>query len=543
MPLNLDKTLLSPKGKAKARAIQSMMPFKMFVPNRPQFDLIRAIGTLVPQKRIFLITSGNGTGKSSCIINIILGIVFGNRNIYRDIIDEDTHEHLSGFFDFPFYNSPSDVKKIWIVANADALKSIQDEFNVWLPPEIIDTHREGKTFIGRYSINGWEIIFKSTDQEPETFESQNVFAVFCDEYVPQQIFSACISRLRRGGFICMTATPVFESGWIVDEIIDKVELGSDKWHQTVGVHTNCEETAGMWDLGVFGKQYKGVLKQANVDFVLRNCDPDEIDARRDGIPKRLSGLVYKTYDRDLHFVNVNHLPSHSGDYSWRFILDPHDRRPPAALWVRIDQWGRRSYIREFPCPSDSLYPNRMFHEIKNADPYTITDFARHFVEIFNELKIPLNRTECIIDPNFGKKPNRSSGLMCFEEYQKAFEDAGYPISFHTNVNDDIASRHKAVKEALKPSSDGDVRLQIDKSCLNTDHSMRRYSYDSWTGKTADKRGIKEAVIDKDKDFCDLVGYDMMLPFTWVEPEQQLDYHSRIDYEYSQPGYIQRPQGV
>jgi len=541
---------LTTEGMKKLYSESQAMPFKYYIPNRPIADLIREIGVFTPMKRIYLITAGNGVGKTSGAINIVANIVWGNQNIYRDIVDIETGERLNGFFNYELFNNfpPSWPKNIWYISNKDSLvDAIWPEFQKWIPEQLYKDSKKGKSYVAEVLFKrsgGWRLFFKTDEQEPKTFESANVSIVIFDEPPPYQLYKAAISRLRAGGIVIIPATPLMGAGWFIDAIVEKVETDGDKYHSTVPCWTNCIERAGKWDLGIFGIQNKGNLAEANINFTLRNFkDPDERDARENGTFKHLTGLVYKTYDRNLHY---RHIPAVVGTkgYMYRFILDPHDRKPPMVAFERFDQWGRRSVIREWPGVTDKEYNGMMWKDIKSADPYTIDDFAKIWTKIMrDEIGMSIDRVQCIIDPNFGNKPNRQTGKLVFQEYQEAFAKHGWPIAFITNVNDSIPTRHKMVKTLLKPTVDNDLKLIIDKSCVNMDWCFRNYSFDEHSGKAADKKALCEKVKEIGKDGMDLIGYSAMLPFFWEDLPKSTDPYEDKDYEEApKAGWRERVSG-
>ena len=536
MMFSLKNTRLSDEGKVQLALMMKDEPFAFFLPNRPQADFIRAVGTLVPEKRIFLVTSGNGTGKTTVTINIVANIVFGNRNTFNDIRDIETGEIIPGFFDYPLYTDfPRRwPRRIWYISNKDALEGIWREFRKWIPESLALDYKDGKTHVARVEFPqmGWTLHFKTVDQEPKTFESANVSIVIFDEPPPLALFKAAIARLRSGGIILIPATPLFGAAWFVDEIIEKVDMDEDKVHQTVSVWQNCIQTAGQWDLGEkLGVHPKGCLERSDIEFMVRNFDTDEREAREHGKFQYLSGLVYKTYDRKKHFVQLIRI-TNPREYMYQFVLDPHDRRPPAAIWVRIDRWNRKRVIREWPSVEDPCYGGRLFKDIKSADPYVLKDFVRLFCEVEEQLRIPKDRIQAIIDPNYGKRPNTASGLMLFEEYEKAFREQGRSRGFITDAIDDLATGHAAVRTMLEKDVDEDGALLISHRCVNTDWSFRHYCFDDWSGKAAETRDLSPKVKEVGKDFVDLVRYAAVVPCTWRPPSQDRS-RSYWDYGYDE----------
>lgn len=534
-------------------------PYLSFIPTAAGHEFIRAVGQQPPQTRIFLVTSGNGTGKTCTSVNIVANLVYPEKNFWRDIEDLETGEKISGFFDYPLYNQwPKNwPKKIWYVSNNDSIKSIIEEFERWLPAGQYTPLKLGKNHVSRIDFpTGWTLEFKTIDQDPQTFESANIGMILFDEPPPLTLYRAGISRLRRGGIVVIPATPLFSAAWFVDEIIERIGEDGDKWHQVVSAYSNCIEKAGKWRLGRWGEHYKGNLRLADLEFQLRNYDPDELEARRDGVFKYLSGLVYKLYSKDQHFKALP--PSeHPEKYMYRMIMDPHDRKPPAVVWIRYDRFGRRTVIREWPSMTDPQYNGLPFHKIKDAGPYTIEDFCRFWIEIEKELCIQPERIQRVIDPNFGRKINRSTGLMVFQEYaaasRKVDKDRGF--SFITDAIDDLFTGHKAVKALLKPSPDGDLPLVVDSSCFNVDYAFRHYSYDDYSAKEEERHGLKEGrktgaqqhVKQYAKDFVDLIRYDAMVPFTWQKyattEESWDDYGDKPKSKRSWRQKVSRPEGA
>lgn len=544
----LNHVLLDFYGKYEIFRRMQQHPWKFFLPNRAQADLYRAVGMLTPEKRIFLLTSGNGAGKSSGVINLIANLVFPDTNIFDDITDVQTGEHFTGFFDYPFFqNYPEGwPKKIWYVSNKDSLKSIYDEFCQWIPENLWDGKKEGKQSIPVSTIefkhSDWKIQFMTTDQEPDTFESANVGIMIFDEPPPRDIYVASISRLRKGGIILIPATPLTKAAYFLDDIIDRIGIDPDKWWQTVDVWKNCIERAGEWDLGIYGIHPKGALHEKDILFTLRNFDVDELEAREKGVFAHLSGLVYKGYNPQKVLVKREFTKLASW-YMYRFVVDPHDRRPPIACWYKIDNFGSKHIIREWPSIHDSCYGGKKFHEIRSAHPYMIKDFVKWWIEIEKELQINHDRLFSIMDPNYGRKPDIATGQTLAEKFEEEFSKQGFPRKFNVSVNDDLSSGHAAVKDLIRPGVDGWPQLTVDPDCVNIDYGFRHYMYDDWEGKTAEKRIHNEKVLEHGKDAMDLVRYEAMMPWSWTEWEPIRE-APEDDYDYSQakkqPG---RPKGA
>ena len=512
-------------------------PAKFFMPNKPQAELIRAVGSLTPEKRVYLVTSANGIGKTTVAINIVLNIIYGKVNIYPWAQDCETGEvYPEGFFGWPLfqqwpYGWPT---SIWYISNRDALMSIEKKFLEWIAPEDYLPFKDGKTHISRMRFRSkpeWEIQFKTIEQDPNTFESADISVVIFDEPPPYELYTAAVGRLRSGGIIIIPATPLFTAAWFVNEIINKMSDG-DKYHQTVNIWTNCIEKAGFWNLGTYGKHPKGNLTQNNIEFLLKNWSIDEIEARRDGTFKYLIGLVFKTYsDYDRRASYLTSVLANPNQYMYRMTIDPHDRRPPAIIWELFDRHHNRHVLREWPNPKlDREFQGMPYHKIKNTDPYTIEDFVKIIDRIERSMRIPPSRLRRIMDPNFGRKPNRSTGRTIAEDYIAAARRVlNQEWAFNLSANDNMIAGHEKVREYLKPNAHGELRFTMEPDIFNLDYSFRNYSWDTLTPAQQEKKELSIKVRELGKDFIDCLRYSMMIPLTFEEMNPQRDPYEGEDY--------------
>ena len=531
-------------------------PAQFYLPNRAQADLIRAVGSQTPGKRIYLVTSGNGVGKTTAAINICLNLVYPGLNLFQYAKDVQTGEEFPGFFNYYLYRRfpVTWPKQIWYISNRDAIVAIEKKFKKWVKADDTNFLKDGKAHVSRitFTSNDWEIQFKTIDQDPATFETADVSVVIFDEPPPYRLFTAAVSRLREGGIIIIPATPLFTAAWFVDEIIEKADADGDKYYQKVNVWTNCVEEAGEWDLGQWGIHPKGNLYKSNIDMMIRNWDVDELEARRDGEFKYLTGLVFKSYSkRDRHHSMRDKVYFNPTDYMYRMTIDPHERRPPAVIWECFDRWNRRHVLREWPSLNDPQYNHLPYNKIKDADPLTISDFVKVFAKIEKELNIPQSRIRRIMDPNFGNKPNRETGRTVAEDYiYHAREQLGQEWTFLLHANNDLYAGHEKIKELLKPTVDDDLMWTIEPDCQNIDWCFRHYSYDELTAKQAEKKELAVAVREIGKDFIDCVRYSAMIPMTYEELNPVFDpYEKGRDYgEVTRTtsgdwrGRIKRPEG-
>lgn len=526
------------------KALGGIFGAKTFLPNRPQYEFIKAVGQYnTLKKKIFLLRSGNGVGKTTVVWNVLANIIYGQKyvSVYRDIKDVQTGEVIDGFFNHSLYNyvPRSWPRVIWYVSNKDSLEGINNEMYNWMPKdrgngEMIKESKEGKTFVSKlhFVSMGWKLYYKTIDQDPRTFESANVSIIVFDEPPPKRLFHASVSRLRRGGIILMPATPLWDAGWFMDTIIEKVGKEQDKWDQQVSVWENCIEKAGEWDLGELGIHPKGNLYKKDIDFQIANYDEDEREARVYGKMMNLSGLIIKNYVKENVFVPVEYIKTHPKRYCYRFVIDPHDRRPPFACWMRLDPGGDIEIIREWPSLRDPQFHGKYFHDIKDAGILTIDDFVKIFSEIESELKIPKDRIDDVIDPNFGLKRNSKTGKRVFEDFQEASRRIkGFrEYAFYTHASDNLVDGHSAIRQILKPTNSGHQQFRISNECHNIDRAFRRYAWKKEPPKTEDTHGIGEKIQEKYKDPIDVIRYCLIVPWDY-KPLDIFKGESGADYGF------------
>jgi hypothetical protein len=540
------------EGVTAYQRLHNHFPGQAFVPSRPGADLIRAVGEHAGDaegsKRVFLVTSANGTGKTTTAINICYNLAYPGLNTFMYAKDMETGEEFPGFFNYPFFqNFPKDwPKSIWYVSNKDALKSIDKKFKMWASKDVIAEFKYNNQRLDHIDFPGsdWDMYFKTIDQDPQTFETADISVIIFDEPPPYRLFAAAVSRVRSGGIIIIPATPLFTAAWFVDNIIDVIKSDgekSDMMHQTVNVWTNCIEKAGWWDLGWAGIQPKGNLWKTNIDFMIKHWDPDELEARRDGEFKYLTGLVYKIYDPIIWLKTTQQPSTNPKYYAYRMLIDPHERRPPAMYWERIYNNGNNNYryvMRIWPSREDTEFHGLPFHRIKDAGKYTIKDFVRIIKRIEEDLRIPLRgRIKRIMDPNFGNKRDADTGLTTAQMYKRAATELlKEEWSFNTKAVDNLYYGHDAVKQLLKQDSNNYWPVLLDPICDEIDYGFRHYSWEDLTAKQAEKKEVALKVKEIGKDFMDLLRYDAMVPITMDEWIAEYDPYEDRDYEERRSDY-------
>ena len=521
-----------------------------FIPNGPQFDLIRTVGMCQETDKVdFLMTSANGAGKSTGWVNILGNIFWPGLNIYTDVRDVQTNKTYQGFFDFPLYKQwPRKWPKLfWLIAKQKKMDGINKKIEQWWGPRGVryEAYKGHYDYYSKYVVpdTGFELHCLTLDMEWLAFEGDDVGFIACDEPPKEWQHDAALFRLRMGGVLVTAATAVHESGWFEEKIINPAkEATSDKWHQTVHVDENSVDKGGQWDMGVYGVQDKGILGRKEIEMLKRTCPRDLYPARIEGKLTSLVGRVFKIYNPELHFreeIKWQHHPAH---YMYRMTIDPHGRRPPFVAWLRKDRWGEVNAIDEWPSIHDPTYEYLRYHEIADVHPMTVKKICAKIIEIEEGFKIPAHRIERFMDPKFAKQPHpRKTGetllLHWIEESEKAYEErGGYPpghsFSIVTDINKDLEPGYEIIRDYLTMTEDTKLLLKLcPKRCNNLDYAFRNHRYKDQPQDQKEAHGLWDKLEQKHKDPIDVIRYPLLVPWTWKPPVgRTVDYQSAGDYK-------------
>ncbi len=307
------------------------------------------------------------------------------------------------------------------------------------------------------------------EQDTMQFEGWSGHWVWCDEPPPRDKYIASIRGLvDYDGRLWITATPISEP-WLYDEII--LNEAREAWHIAVSIYDNPY-----------------LSKKAIQEFEV-SLTPEEKEARISGKFLHLSGRIYKELDTNVHLIDS--LPKGHENWPTFFVLDPADRRPHHGVWAKVDPFG-------------TLY---IYDELVYAGTIKLT--AREIlIRERVEHRISPENIIRIIDPNKGKTPDLYTGLQLKQNF-----GMNGVYFMQTDVNDDLAIGHLAVKERLlwdksKPLSEVNhpkiyfVRGKT-RECIK---QLLSYVWDEWKGSLRGGRAEKEKPKDINKDMPDCIRY-------------------------------------
>jgi hypothetical protein len=312
--------------------------------------------------------------------------------------------------------------------------------------------------------NGSILDLMTDEQDVSEFEGWSGQRLHIDEPCSRDRYIASKRGLiDYSGQASFSLTPLSEP-WIYDELYTHAD-GINIFQVTVDMRENK------------------FLKQEEIAEFEKALTDDEKEARIHGRFMHLSGVVYKEFNKDIHIVKDFEIPD-----NWKrlHVLDPHDRKPHANIWLAVD-------------PYDNLYLHN------EADiTGTIEELSRRVKAIEGFKKADLR----IIDPNKGHAPSRPG-----DKGDLIDEFAKYGLRFYGDVCDDIVEGHLAVKKYLMYDKTQPIsimnapKLHIFESCKLSIKGMTHYIWDEHKDK--DKHDQKEKPRDQHKDYPDCIRYAIM----------------------------------
>jgi phage terminase large subunit-like protein len=460
-------------------------PVQGFVPNGKIEEFIHSIGH-DEKKWIYILPAANSLGKTAAAIAVLVNIIYGSQN-----------EWFTG----PRFEKWEYPKKFWYISEQSTLKDlvcgtdlrVESEISKWFPKGRYDFVKAGYDYYSRLTTDtGWVGTFKTFDMDPSKFESDKIGVAIFDEPPPEPILNSVIARLTLGGIIIMPMTPLYSAGWVLDRLVDKAGPESHIFVLYGDIEDNCKEH------GVRGR-----LSHDQIQRIIAEYDPEEVEARAHGRFMHLIGLVYKGIHPSKHRHNFE--PDYFTQKDEKFkiycVMDPHDAKPPLIGWFAVDQYEHAFAVDEYP--SKPEFPP--FHLIKNFN--LTTEDICHVIREHEQLNgWDPRKIVRVMDPNFGNKKQQSVGMTVKQQVYQIGRKMGYPLRFSTNVLDDLIAGHKVVRDYLKLTPENDARFQVGMKCENLWYQLTHYARRPIDPRRAEIDGPTERVAMKFKDGADVIRY-------------------------------------
>jgi phage terminase large subunit-like protein len=437
--------------------------FRYYEPNGKCEEFIKQVGN--PDNFITLFSAANGVGKTCVSANIVAHLIWGNKSENK-------------FFKYPLFENFPYPKRGRIVSDpknveANLIPTLKD----WLPFGRYKTSKGNKHYDSLWiADNGWEFDIMTYEQDVKEFESATLGWAWFDEPPPENIFKATVARMRKGGIIFISETPLY-AAWLYDHII----ANPDKDLQTKGQRVYIEA-----DVESACKQHgiRGHLEHEHIQRIMSEYSEEEKQARIYGKFQHLIGLRFKQFSRNIHVIRP--FPIDNKNYSVYEALDPHPRTPDMVNWIAVDRQGRKFICDELWLKAQGGIPELASRIKTKASNYRI------------ERRI-IDPSAFIEDQHTGQSLQRNLanlGLTYFEASKmrvmsdRRIEDA----LTYTKIN------LNGVEEFIKAPE-----LYIFDNCQRTIYEFEHYRWDEWSGKSADNKDQKEKTIDKDDHSIENIG--------------------------------------
>jgi len=446
---------------------------RYFTPNGKQEEFINVIGE--GKKTVVILSAGNGLGKTATVINVLANIIWGPQNQY---------------FKKPIFEKWPYPKRARVVTeskNVEEIGAIDQEIKTWWPLGRYKASKNGKLFLSQYEMdNGWIMDKMSYEQDKKEFESSTLGLVVFDEPPPKPIFDACKWRLRMGGIILISMTPLEGAAWIFEEggLLDS----EDCQIVYADIEDNCK---------VHG--VRGVLEHQHIEKMLSGASPEEIEARKSGKPLSMVNTIFGSlWVPDVHIIEDDVEPPPGSQFG--MTVDPGDGKPYAITWWWVDPRGHIVFDYNWP-------EENWVKVLRNKDYQTLR--MEDYLKIFAQYEKGRRMEWRIMDRHYGNTRDGRTGRSLIDDWS-----ALYGVDFQPSYNceEEIDTGIRKVKDYLKFDKKQPLnamnlpRLYVKKRCKNVIMSVPK-----WANKVDPETYIaKPDAKSVYKDFCDDVRYTCML---------------------------------
>lgn len=423
-------------------------------PNGAQERFVTLLGRQPP---VGIFSAANGIGKTALIANIMANIIWGPQNRY---------------FDFPLFRQWPYPKRLRFVTDPKLVEEIgplHSEISRWWPRGRYQALKGGKSYYSQYKAGKFLLDVMSYDQDLKQFEGATLGGIFFDEPPVKAIWNASLARLRMGGVALVFMTPLTQAAWFFDEVVPR--------HQEHIVYGDIEDNCKVHGV-------RGQLEHANIERMVAEMDPEEVEARAHGKAMYLQGLVFKNFEPRAHIL-PDHITVPSGAQVWQ-IVDPHGDKPFACIWGFCDATGTLIQVDE--------WPNEDFYRMHGCE-LGIEDYKR----LFAQKEQGWHVSKRIMDRHFAEVRT----VHTRETLREAFAKVGlhYELSYHGGTEEIdvgvVKVRDFLSYDASKPIDTlNRPHYYVSPKCVNTIKGFQRWSIDSKTGDYKDEF----------KDFMDCVRY-------------------------------------
>lgn len=459
--------------------------FRFYEPNGKCEEFIAKVGN---NNFITLFSAANGIGKTAAGTNIVAHIVWGK-------------ESENKYFNHPLYKDWPYPKRGRIVSDPkNIVSNLIPALKEWLPEGRYTAVKGDKHYESIWkSDTGWEWDIMSYEQEAKEFESSTLGFAWFDEPPPEAIFKATVARMRKGGIIFISATPLAGSSWMYDHIITTPDTDLTAKGQRVFVEADVEAACKQHGL-------RGHLEHDHIQMMIAEYTEEEKQARIYGKFQHLVGLRFKRFNREIHIIKPFNIDLRN--YAVYEALDPHPRNPDMVSWIAVDKNGTKYVIDELWLKCQNGDEELAQRIKKKADQYRIVRRVADPSAFITD-----QHTEQSLATKLSKL-----GLNYIEATKNR-------VMSDRRIDDALAY-------VTIPNSTEFVKrpeIYYFDNCQRHIWEMEHLRWDEWTGKGADNKDQKEKTIDKDDHSVENVGRILFQEPVFVPMEEEVEIKSH-DYD-------------
>lgn len=461
--------------------------FRFFEPNGKCEEYIKAVGE---GNFIVLFSAANGIGKTATSANIVAHLLWGTDS-------ENEYFNLPMFKNFPYpkrgriISDPTNVEK-------NLIPTLRD----WFPLGRYTTNKGNKKYDSIWKTdNGWEFDIMTYEQDPKEFESTTLGWAWFDEPPPQSIFVATVSRMRKGGIIFISETPLY-AAWLYDHIIANPDKDLAGKGQRVYIEADVE--AACKQHGV-----RGHLEHAHIERMIAEYSEEEKQARIYGKFQHLIGLRFKQWNRQIHVVKPFDI--NPDDFLVYEALDPHPRNPDAVVWLAVDRKGRRFVVDE------------LYHKCTGGTP----ELAERIKNKASQYRIATR----VIDPSALIEDQHTGHSLALLLSRQGL--SYLPATKLRNLADKKIEDALAFQKITANGIEEFIRapeLYVFDTCQRTIFEIEHYRWDEWTGKQAEKKSQREVTVDKDDHCIECLGRILVQEPRWTPMQQVIQADATPNYD-------------
>jgi phage terminase large subunit-like protein len=292
------------------------------------------------------------------------------------------------------------------------------------------------------------------EQEPEEFEGVTLGCVVFSEPPPEDIYTRCVSRLRKGGIIIIVMTPLNNAAWIADKLLDNPKafvMGAD-------IEDGCKEH------GV-----RGHLEHSHIQRMVdewQRTDPEQLEARAHGKFMHFANVILgRSFKREWQVISDD-VPPPPG-CQWGYTVDPHGSKPFAIGYWWVDARGQIVFDSEFPLGD--------FTRMKDC-PLNLKDYVQTW-KTWEQGKGMHSR---ILDRHFANQRDYR-GMTLKQELEETY---GMDFENSYNMEDEIEQGILKLKSYLSFDKSSPIttinqsRLLVKARCFNIIRALERWSRDA-----------------------------------------------------------------